>query len=364
MTRLYLILTLCSLVFIHPAVFAQDATTGSVQGTIRDNANPLEGVRVVVASTDGVEHGTLTDSNGEFKIAGLTPGGYEMSFAKEGYAKRVESQITISAGGVQYISRMMSKKGEMSIVMEGPVLKTRIMSKTGIVRGTVRDASPSKNPLEGVRVVAVVTDGVEHETQTDSNGEFEITGLPNGRHLMNFTKNGYEVRLVKPLTVSADGEQNAAQIMSKMGTLRGSVSDTSSLQNPIEDVRVVAVNPTGIEYETHTESNGEFEMTGLPSGRYLVNFTKAGYGERLGKPITVAAGGDQYLSMKMSKKTTFGIFLQRLFGGGGNVPSKTTEEEPTSQNQESGSLIWLLIIGLVIVVGVVIIGRRNSRRSA
>ena len=238
-------------------------------------------------------------------------------------------------------------------------------TKTGTVRGIVIDTSAFQSPIEGVSVVAVNADGIEYETLTDSNGEFEIIELPPRRYLMNFTKEGYQSRDGKPIDVAAGGDQYIQMKMSKMGTLRGSVSDTSSLQNPTEDVRVVAVNPTGIEYETHTDSDGEFEMSGLPSGRYLVDFTKAGYGERLGKPITVAAGGDQYLSMKMSKKTTFGIFLQRLFGGGGNVPSKTTEEEkPASQNQESGSLIWLLIIGLVIVVGVVIIGRRSRRRSA
>lgn len=238
-------------------------------------------------------------------------------------------------------------------------------TKTGTVRGIVIDTSAFQSPIEGVSVVAVNADGIEYETLTDSNGEFEIIELPPRRYLMNFTKEGYESRDGKPIDVAAGGDQYIQMKMSKMGTLRGSVIDTSSLQNPIEGVRVVAVNPTGIEYETHTDSDGEFEMSGLPSGRYLVDFTKSGYGERLGKPITVTAGGDQYVAMKMSKKATFGSILKRLFGGDGNVPSKTTEEEkPASQNQKSGSLIWLLLIGLVIVVGVVIIGRRSSRRSA
>ena len=278
MKRLCIMLTLCSLVFISPVVFAQDATTGSVQGTVRDKANLLEGVRVVAADTDGVDHGTLTDSNGEYKIAGLAPGRYLMSFTKDGYQERSNKPITVSARLEQHIPMIMVKTGEMAIDMVDPALEAGIMSRTGIVRGYV--------------------------------------------------------------------------------------TDTSSFPNPIEGVRVVAVNPAGIEYESQTDSNGEFEMAGLPSGRYLVNFTREGYGERLGQAITVTAGGDQYLSMKMFKKATFTTFLKRLFGGDGNLPSKTTEEEePASQNQESGSLIWLLLIGLVIVVGVVIIGRRSRRRS-
>ena len=360
MKPLYLILISFSLSVMLTPVFAQDAKTGGIQGTVTDTANPLEGVRIVVVGTDGVEHETLTDSNGAFKIVGLAPGRCQISLTKEGYAKRVDKPITVSAGGVQYISRMMSKKGEMSIVMEGPVLKAKIMTKTGIVRGIVLDTSPFQSPIEGVRVVAVNADGIELGTLTESNGEYEIIALPPGRYLMNFTKKGYESRVGKPITASAGGDQYVPMKMSEMGTLRGSVSDTSSSQNPIEGVRVVAVTPAGIEHETQTNSNGEFEMTELPSARYLVNFTKAGYGDRLGKRITVTAGGDQYVAMRMSKNAAFASFWKRLFGGGGKVPSKTLEgEEP----RESGWLIWLLIIGLVIVAGVVIISRRNRRRT-
>ena len=150
----------------------------------------------------------------------------------------------------------------------------------------------------------------------------------------------------------------------KTGIVRGIARDTSPLQNPIEGVRVVVVNPAGIEHEALTDSSGEFEIIELPPGRYLMSFTKEGYEERVGKPITVVAGGDQYVSMKMSEETTFTTFLKRLFGGDDSTPSKTTEEEESgSQNQESGSLVWLLLLCLVIVVGVVIIGRRNRRRS-
>ena len=360
MKPLYLILTLCSLPVMLTPVFAQDAKTGGIQGTVTDTANPLEGVRIVVVGTDGVEHETLTDSNGAFKIVGLAPGRYLMSLTKEGYEKRAGKPITVIAGGVQYISRMMSKKGKVAIDKVDPALNAEIMSRTGTVRGIVLDTSPFQSPIEGVRVVAVNADGIELGTLTESNGEYEIIALPPGRYLMNFTKHGYESRVDKLIIVTAGGDSYVPMKMSKMGTIRGSVTDTSSLQNPIEGVRVVAVNPAGIEHETHTDSNGEFVIIGLPSGRYLVNFTKEGYGDRLGKPMTVTAGGDQSAAMKMSKKASFGSFLKRLFGGGGKVPSKTPEgEEP----RESGWLIWLLIIGLVIVAGVVIIGRRSRRSS-
>jgi hypothetical protein len=147
------------------------------------------------------------------------------------------------------------------------------------------------------------------------------------------------------------------------GTVRGSVSDTSPSQNPIAEVRVVVVNAAGIEHAAQTDSSGEFEIAGLPPGRYLMSITKEGYGERVGKPITVTAGGDQYVAMRMSEHRTFVTFLKGLFGGGDDMPPKMTEEEePTSQKKESGSLSWLLLLCLAIVAAF-LIGRRSRRRS-
>ena len=118
------------------------------------------------------------------------------------------------------------------------------------------------------------------------------------------------------------------------GSVRGTVSDTSTLQKPIEGVRVAIVDPTSSEYETVTDSNGEYEITGLLPGRYLMNLYKDGYGKREGKPITVVAGATGYMSMKMTKS------------------------EPP----------WLLIIGLgvvaILIVGLVVaVASRNDSPS-
>ena len=85
------------------------------------------------------------------------------------------------------------------------------------------------------------------------------------------------------------------------GTIRGNIVDTTEAQLPIEGVRVVVVSSRGSEYEATTDSNGDYTMI-LTPGRYLVNIYKAGYGDRTGKPVTVVAGGDHYVALKMTKK--------------------------------------------------------------
>ena len=85
------------------------------------------------------------------------------------------------------------------------------------------------------------------------------------------------------------------------GTVRGQVEDTSTLQKPIEGVRVVAVDLAGMEYEALTDIVGEYAITGLPAGRYLMSFHKDGYEEREGKRLEIIAGRDHYMPVKMIK---------------------------------------------------------------
>ena len=86
------------------------------------------------------------------------------------------------------------------------------------------------------------------------------------------------------------------------GTIRGNIVEVSTAQLPIEGVRVVIVGTDGSEFETTSDSNGEFKRSGIPPSRYLLSIYKDGYGDRTGKPVTVVAGGDHYVPLKMNKK--------------------------------------------------------------
>ncbi len=86
------------------------------------------------------------------------------------------------------------------------------------------------------------------------------------------------------------------------GTVRGNILDTSEAQLPIEGVLVVMVNVNGSEHEALTDNNGDYKIIGLTPGRYLLSIYKAGYSDRTGKPVTIVAGGDHYVPIKMTKK--------------------------------------------------------------
>ena len=124
------------------------------------------------------------------------------------------------------------------------------------------------------------------------------------------------------------------------GTIRGNIVDTTEAQLPIEGVLVVMVNvANGFEYETVTDSNGEYAKHGMPPSRYLLSIYKAGYGDRVGKPVTVVAGGDHYVSLKMTQKDLIGLVQRKL-----------------------GFLLWLLLLCFAFALGF-ITGRRTGHPS-
>ena len=207
---------------------------------------------------------------------------------------------------------------------------------TGTVRGHVIDALTTHLPIEGVRVVLVADDGSETVTETDNNGAFEMVGLPPGRYLLSCYKDGYWDVVGKPVTVIAGGNHEVSvrtAERAKTGAVRGNVVDPSTVELPVERVRVVLVAANGLETEGETASNGEFKIVGLAPGRYLLSIYKDGYEDRTGKPVTIVAGGEHYMSLK------------------------TIKEEPP----------WLLLIGLgiaaVLIIGIAIVVGLRDRPS-
>ena len=67
-------------------------------------------------------------------------------------------------------------------------------------------------------------------------------------------------------------------------------------------LRVKIVAQDGTEFTTTTDANGDYKHTGLPAGRYLINISKEGVGERIGQPVVIVNGGDHFMPLKMSNK--------------------------------------------------------------
>ena len=113
-------------------------------------------------------------------------------------------------------------------------------------------------------------------------------------------------------------------------TIKGKVIDVSPQQNPIAGVTVTIVNSaTGKEYTVKTDKDGAYEKKGLPAGRYMIGVSKPGYGERVGRPKVVAAGGEVFDKIKMRKKGIAAVdAAQEDVVGGATIKGEVIDVSP------------------------------------
>ena len=87
------------------------------------------------------------------------------------------------------------------------------------------------------------------------------------------------------------------------GTLRGTITDTTAEQSPIEGVEVQIYDQNGVhDFKVKTDTNGEYKRSGIPAGRYLIHIFKRGYSNRHRKSVKIVDGGDHLVPLKMVKK--------------------------------------------------------------
>ena len=98
-TRMSTMALVVSLVFA--AVATTLAQSGQIAGTVRDaQGGVLPGVRVDVTSPALIEKTrvTVTDNNGQYRIAGLPVGTYAVTFTLEGFSKQQRNNIAVTTG--------------------------------------------------------------------------------------------------------------------------------------------------------------------------------------------------------------------------------------------------------------------------
>ena len=79
----------------------------------------------------------------------------------------------------------------------------------GTIRGQIAELTPEQNPIEDVevKIIAQAQDGGKvWTTKTDVDGNYKHAGLPAGRYLISISKDGYDERIGKPVTVVEGGE--------------------------------------------------------------------------------------------------------------------------------------------------------------
>ena len=95
-----ILILILSVILLQPQVSSAD-TTGIIAGIITDTSgDPLPGASVMII---GSEFGSMSDSEGEYVIAGLSPGEYTLSARMVGRSTSFIEGVTVIAGQLSRI---------------------------------------------------------------------------------------------------------------------------------------------------------------------------------------------------------------------------------------------------------------------
>ena len=258
----------------------------NVTGTITDvNKQPVEGAEVVIKDSEGNELGRdTTDSNGDYTIPNVPDGNHDITIEKDG--KTETGKVEIKDNG-----KDVSGAGDVQLPVGGADLT-----------GTITDVN--KQPVEGAQVVVKDETGKEiGRDTTDSNGDYTIPNVPDGKYDVTVESDGKTETGKVEITGNGQNVSGTDDVQLPVGgaDLTGKVTDVNG--NPVEGAEVVVKDNTGKElgHDT-TDVNGDYTVPNVPDGTHEITIEKDGKTETDQVEIgnngqTVTGGGDAQLQV-------------------------------------------------------------------
>jgi len=295
-------------------------TTGAIAGTVTEYASPhdpIAGIEVC-AYTEGAgeeyfesctENGT--NGSGEYEISGLPSGEYEVEFEPP-----FESEINFLRQF--YDEKASYKEAQLVTVSAGSTTEgiDARLKEGGRIEGVVTKAPGGSTPIAGVSVCAYGETGEDFGcVLTKANGEYTIAGLASDSYLVEFA-----VPFLSTLDyvhqfydgASTPAEATAVSVLEggtksgidarleEGGLIAGRVTDSETGAG-ISEAVVCALVSEAVESCAVTGSSGGYEVLGLATGSYKVEFIAAGFSAQFyngksslaeGQSLSVTAPGE------------------------------------------------------------------------
>jgi hypothetical protein len=224
--------------------FVGKVLTYTVSGQVLDGfGSPLEGVDLSI--TGGVT--TTTDGVGFYTFTNLLSGTYVITptLSEHGFKPVSRTvQVPPDAVGVDFVGN------ELTYTVSGQVLDEK------------------ENPLPGVLLIA----DDEITGTTDDNGNYWLMDLVSGTYVITPTLVEY---IFNPITrtVSVPPDAVGVDFVGKVLTYTVSGQVLDEYENPLPGVLMTTSNG----FTTTTYSNGDYWLTGLVSGTYVITPTLSEY---------------------------------------------------------------------------------------
>jgi protocatechuate 3,4-dioxygenase beta subunit len=284
-----------------PVVVASDITGidaqleagGYIEGRVTsDGVNGIENVYVYAYhagdSTYWVSE-VKTDPDGKYRISGLAPGDYKVSFNH--------------SSGQNYLDEWYDDKGDfysagtLNVARGGGNSNIdAVLGVGGTVSGKVV-GSDAPGGLEGVQVRVLDENyGFVGGTLTKAGGNYSVRGLPSGQYYVEFYT-GEEINYqgefyndrpqfkdADPVKVTAGGDTFLDDaVLLRYGSISGRVT-SAAYPGGMEGIGVNVYSSSGpyCSVFTWTDSSGYYSVNKLAGGEYRVMFTTSSFNERNG----------------------------------------------------------------------------------
>ncbi len=261
--------------------FGRPPQPGVVQGGIeaaQPDSGPIVGARVRL-----VECGmsVLSAADGDFRILDVPDGDFTARL-----------DVSLSQDGQEIV---YSAELNDSVLVRGPGISdlgTVTLARAGSVSGEVK--LPGGDSALNTVVYVV---GGDELTHTGDNGGFSLDGLPPGTRSIGAARPGYMLTQARQVEVGAGAETPGVvlELASIKAGDKGSVSGKVFLGNPGPEPGVSVVLTerfSSLSYATRTGDQGQWNLTGIPTGFYELRASHDGY-RPVGLPNIEIRAGDE-----------------------------------------------------------------------
>ncbi len=313
---------------------------GSIEGRVVEEGSGkgASGVKIII--DEGLnpfkEQGKTTpsipavsDEDGNFKLEGLIPGTYGILISIEG-TPYLPNKKEFPYKKVTIVSPQDVQKGIVFKVLPAGMIWGYILNMSGEPVSGAEVLLTTSQSIFSQAVSALLTQEAPISTTSDSNGYYEMGGVPLNQEWRLYVTGvgGYTPQLSDVFALTPSYRVVRVDVNVFDGTsVSGFVRDTAG--NPISRADIVCMpeysaifspldQPTTFKNVT-TQEDGSYYISGLPQGSYQILAWKAGY--------KVPMSGYKFASDGYSKVTGINITLEPVEAGELSVYGKVTNPQ-------------------------------------
>jgi hypothetical protein len=253
-----------------PATPPDQQAKAQLRGTILvSGAGGLADATVFLRQNGRIVRQTATASDGAFLFDAVVPGTYVFEVSPTGYVP-VSMQLVVHPGDDLQI-------GDIGLT---PAAAASALEGTATLAGEVEHG--------GTLVEAV---GRAYTAVTNSQGQFRLD-VAEGTYTLRMSHEGFLPVTVQDVTVTR-GETRVLEpvaLAANPGTIAGHV-DAEVADGSVAPLAQAVVTVEGTSLTGYTNAAGDFALTSVPPGSYLVRVFKAGYSEAVA-PVLDLQGGE------------------------------------------------------------------------